>query len=184
MSREERDKWNAVYASDAEGPRFSGPPAAVLSWVLPLLEPGSRCLDLASGPLRHARALAAAGHEVLAVDVAEEAFRRAGETGGAITTLVADLDRWRPDEAAFDLILDVHYLNREFAPLIGRALRPGGLLALEIRLALPDPNRPPPPFRLRPGEARDLHRDLELLRFQENADNEGGIARYLFRRSP
>ncbi|MCB9833733.1 MAG: class I SAM-dependent methyltransferase [Planctomycetes bacterium] len=183
MSAAEREKWNGIYASDRQGERFSGPPAAILDWVLPLLPPAARVLDLGSGPLRQARPLAAEGHLVLAVDVAEEAFRRAGASPPGIETLVADLDHWRPEPAAFDLVLAVHYLNRELAPRLGAALRPGGYLALEARVALPQPGAGIPAHRLLPGEAFRLHADLRLLRFEEKADKDEGLGRYLFRRS-
>ena len=167
MSAEERDKWNAAYRAGRFQSHFEGSRSVVVDWAEPLLPHRSRILDLGSGILRNSRRLAEKGHDVLAVDVAREAFQHADPWPGNLQPLVADLDHWPIPPAAFDLIIMVHYLNRKLLPLLGQALRPGGWLALEIRSPLPqEEHQPMPRYWLRSEEVETLFADLELAQFQ------------------
>jgi len=108
-----------------------------------LVESASRgtVLDLACGRGRHARAAAALGLDVLAVDrdaeaLAElEAFDRSGAARpGRIAVLAADLEGEAPPilpGAPFAAILVFRYLHRPLAPRIADWLAPGGLLLYE-----------------------------------------------------
>ena len=183
MSADEREKWNAIYASGEKNERFSGAPAEIIDWLLPRLAGDSLVVDLGAGLLRNARPFAAAGHRVLALDVSEEAFRAAKDVPTSIETRVLDLDDWQPEAGAYDAILAVHYLNRALLPKLEEALRPGGCLAAEIRLALPRLAAAKPAFRLLPGELASLLPELVLMRHSETVDEDGGLGRYLFRRS-
>ncbi|MEZ6194457.1 MAG: class I SAM-dependent methyltransferase [Planctomycetota bacterium] len=180
MSRAEREKWNATYRRGTDNPRASGAPAAILDRAPAPPRPGAWALDLGCGTGRHARALAERGWEVLAVDAAAEALLRPADSP-RIRRLLADLDHWRPAPAAFDLIVDVHFLDRSLAPALAAALRPGGSLLMEIRLGELRPGEPPPPFRLLPGESERLFPTLEVLWTQEEMEEGGGLGRYHLR---
>ena len=177
MSRAERDKWNAAFAAKTDNPRASGAPSELIADCPPPPRPGAWALDVGAGRGRHARALAARGWRVLAVDASVEAHLAAGPEPGVLR-LLADLDRWRPTPGSFDLVVAVHYLNRPLAPALEAALRPGGRLLLEIRLGRLREDGTPPPFRLLPGEVRELYPRLEVLTSQEEMEDSAGLGRY------
>lgn len=179
MSREERAKWNAAYRGGTDNPRVTGRATPLLD----LLPDGPGiALDLACGPMRHGRALAARGWDVVAVDAAREAFRAGGPIPDRIHPLVADLDEWPLPVGRFDAVIDVHFLNRDLAPALARALKPGGWLLFEIRVDAENvPGAPLRPFRLAPGEAAALFPGLRIIESSEEMDGSMGLARYAFR---
>jgi tellurite methyltransferase len=177
MSRAEREKWNAAFAAKTDNPRASGAPSAFIADAPGPPRPGAWALDLGAGRGRHARALAEKGWQVLAVDAAVEAHFAAGSHPG-VTRLLVDLDHWRPAPDSFDLIVAAHYLNRALAPDLERALRPQGHLRLEYRLGERRQDGSLPPFRVLPGEVRELFPRLEVLISQEEREETGGQGRY------
>jgi 2-polyprenyl-3-methyl-5-hydroxy-6-metoxy-1,4-benzoquinol methylase len=97
---------------------------------------GTHVLDVGCGEGRFASALAAAGHTVVAVDVAAEPLRRARERDPAIDArLVAPHGPWPLPDASFDAVwageVIEHVLDTAawFSEL-RRVLRSGGVLAL------------------------------------------------------
>jgi SAM-dependent methyltransferase len=157
--------WRAV-PEDARPERF----AARRAFLLANVRPGERVLDLGAGDGTFAAELAAAGCEVVAVDVAEEALRRA-------RTRVPGLDARRVEEGA-PLPLDEDAVDVVWAgevlehvgDVVGlladvrRVLRWGGRLLVttpyhgRVMLAA---------LALRPGSALDAHFDprADHLRF-------------------
>lgn len=112
-------------------------------------------LDLACGGGRHARLLAALGHQVLAVD--RDAAALALAEGKAIRTLQADLEGglpWPFEANRFAGIVVTNYLHRPLFPRILSSLAPGGVLIYETfaqgneRFGKPSN----PDFLLAPGE--------------------------------
>jgi SAM-dependent methyltransferase len=92
--------WAAVPAG-AEPERF----AARRAWLLERVGAGERVLDLGCGDGAFAAALVAAGAEVDAADVAEEALRRArGRAPGARVRLVGEGEPLPYPEDAFDVV--------------------------------------------------------------------------------
>lgn len=133
----------------------------VLRWAH-LIRPAGRILDVAAGHGRHARALQALGHAVLAVDLDISGL----EDAAGIEVLAADLETgaWPFAAAAFDAIIVVNYFHRPHFPHLVQSLANGGTLIFETfgqgneRLGRPRN----PDFLLAPGEllhsfARDLH---------------------------
>jgi SAM-dependent methyltransferase len=102
---------------------------------------GGRVLDLACGRGRHARAAAALGLDVLAVDRDAEALAELEQVAGSgaarpgrIAVLAADLEGGTPPAlpgAPFAAILVFRYLHRPLAAQIADWLAPGGLLLYE-----------------------------------------------------
>ncbi|MET7380319.1 class I SAM-dependent methyltransferase [Streptomyces sp. NPDC005526] len=102
------------------------------------LRPG-RALDLAAGEGRNAAWLASRGWRVDALDFSPVAVRRieeaAGRYEGAVRAAVADVTRYTPEEAAYDLVL-ISYLHLPPPQMdrvlesACRAVRPGGTLLL------------------------------------------------------
>jgi SAM-dependent methyltransferase len=115
--------WNARYAgADLV---WSAGPNALVEQLTGGLPPG-RAIDLAAGEGRNAIWLAEHGWRVTAADFSDVALARAdriarerlGADADRLTTVVADLTRWEPAEAAYDLVLLV------FLQLGGEAMRP------------------------------------------------------------
>ncbi len=161
-------------------------PAAFLKETLPLLPPG-RVLDLASGSGRHALYLARQGFHVHAIDrdaaalstLAAEARR---QTLAHITTQQLDLeaDPHHPTDLgneAYDVIVVFFYLYRPIAPLLLRALKPGGVLVYETflidnHLRHNHPRRRE--FCLAHNELLTLTRGLRVLRYEEGGRTRQG----------
>jgi len=137
-----------------------------------------RALDLACGRGRNALYLAREGFQVEAWDrdtEALECLRATAASAGlfAITTRLVDLEQTPAiPPAAFDLITVFSYLQRDLAPTIVRALKPGGLLVYETFL-LDNHERFHHPkrreFCLAHNELLALFRELRVLAYREGA---------------
>jgi tellurite methyltransferase len=135
----------------------------LLIQVAGLLPPG-RALDLACGTGRHALHLARLGWQVTAVDISAEAIRQLRATakpGLAIDARVADLEKqeFTIEPAAYDLICDFYYLQRDLFPQIREGVRPGGAVVAAIHLT----GR----FALESGELRALFAGWKILYYSE-----------------
>jgi tellurite methyltransferase len=168
MTESDRERWDRKYGA-GEGPAHFRP-NRLLTDNRDLLT-GSRALDVACGFGGNALYLASLGYRVDAIDVSAVALARAqGEArrhGLQINLVQADLARWWMLPSHYDLIVVFFYLNRELMPLLGAALRPGGLLFQVNRNkrfleARPDFNAS---YLLEPGELHRLARiaGLEIL---------------------
>ncbi len=165
---------------DREGAVMSNP----ASWLVQhagLLPREGRALDVACGRGRHALWLAERGLTTLAVDRNADAIRdvndAARERGLRLRAEVRDLESGvNPfqDEAAFDVIVVVHYLHRPLFPALLDALAPGGLLVYETFTRAQAARGKPtnPDFLLKPGELIELVRPLDVLASREG-DFEG-----------
>lgn len=128
--------WDRRYSA-AELLWSTGPNRSVAA-ELEDVPPGS-ALDLAAGEGRHAVWLATKGFRVHAVDFSSVALergrRRADAEGVTVDWQQADVERWTPAEAEYDLVL-VAYLHLPWPRMrivlsrAGRAVAPGGLFLL------------------------------------------------------
>lgn len=127
----DRERWNAKWrerAGDLE------PPTRFVEEHLALLPRRGRALDVAGGAGRHAVLLARHGLDVTLVDgsdvALEQAERRATTVGvvGRIRLVRHDLDDPLPFAPLFDVLVMVHYLNREQRDALAELLVVDGLL--------------------------------------------------------
>lgn len=115
---------HAAHASDEPSP-----------WIVrfaPLVGPGARVLDLASGHGRHARFFAARDARVLAVD-RDASVLDALRGVANVTTRAIDLegDVWPLAGERFDAIVVTNYLHRPQFPALLDALADDGVLLYE-----------------------------------------------------
>lgn len=133
------DFWNDRYAG-ADGYLFGTAPALFLTenpWVL---AGAGRALCVADGEGRNSVEVARAGWQVTAFDLSPVAVDRARalarEAGVAVDTRVDDLENDAWADGSFDLVLGIFvqvFGDERKLPLlhrIGRAVKPGGRLAL------------------------------------------------------
>jgi ubiquinone/menaquinone biosynthesis C-methylase UbiE len=120
---------------------FDHPPDRELEQFLQWLGPGSTVLDAGCGPAHHAKILADAGHDVVAIDLSDGMLAQARQRVRSIRLLRMDMQALRFGAAAFDAIwcsAAVHHVPREqLLPVLRgfrRALKPGGLLGLNFQV--------------------------------------------------
>jgi SAM-dependent methyltransferase len=129
----DRRRWNAKFAQIK--PVFE--PHPLLATVLAQGIPPGPVLELACGLSGSALALAAAGHEVWAVDIADVALERLGGEaerrglGPRLRLFQADLLTWPLPEQRFSLVLTTRYWEPAVFPRALAAVAGGGLLAWE-----------------------------------------------------
>lgn len=132
------EQWDRRY--DQAELVWSATPNQWVEQVTTDLAPG-RVLDLAAGEGRNALWLVSRGWRATAVDFSRVALDRArrqaaerlGQAADRLETVVADLLDYRPEPAAYDLVLLVYLqvIAAERTPIVARAagaLAPGGRL--------------------------------------------------------
>jgi tellurite methyltransferase len=94
-----------------------------------------------------------------------------------------ELDGVALPPAAYDLVLDAHFLDRALFGTMAGSLRPGGLLVVVTALRTDPPKASgphDPRHLLEPGELAHAFETLELLEYVEDAER--GEVRMLARR--
>ena len=146
------------------------PSAWVVRWA-ELIPRGGRVLDVASGRGRHARALAARGHPVEAVDRDAEALAALAGVPG-VTVRCADLENapWPFERGTYAGVVVANYLHRPLFPHLIDALAPSGVLVYEtFALGNERYGRPSnPAFLLQPGELLEMVRGrLRVVAYED-----------------
>jgi SAM-dependent methyltransferase len=149
--------------------KSSARPSAWLKRFLPLIKPGGLVLDLAAGGGRHSRLLRDCGFAVCAVDRDISALLPLA--GARCDVRQVDLETgaaW-PLGTDYNGIVVTNYLHRPLLPVIGRALRVGGVLIYEtFALGNERFGRPRnPDFLLRPGELLEAFAMLTVVAFEQ-----------------
>lgn len=167
MTREHWDERHAAKAGPGE------PSAFVTVELAPLLPDAGRAIDVAGGRGRHSTWLADLGWEATLVDFSPEALDAIADE--RITTVEADLESDLFPEGPWDLILVVHYLDRELFPTMRTHLADNGLLAFSIATErnLERHARPSPAYLLALGEAPHLVEGMRVLHYAEGWSVEG-----------
>ena len=147
------------------------------------IQPG-KALDIATGRGRNALFLAEKGFNVEAMDISEvaleQARKAAGGKGLSITFRQADLDMVELPEAAYDLIVNLNFLQRSLVPKMKKALRLSGHIIFESYLidqrVLGHPSNPA--YLLGHNELLELFRDFRVLYYREGKFIESGQEAY------
>jgi SAM-dependent methyltransferase len=116
--------------------------------------------------------LTRAGWQVVALDVSGIALRHVLDRcePGTVLAVQGDTDQWPLREEAFDLIVQVDFLERRLLSVLERSLKPGGLLLIDTfldqgRANESGPSRPE--FLLKPGELPAVLGSLHVCRYDE-----------------
>lgn len=173
MSSDERQaKWETRYRELTDHPLQA---ARVLRDNTFLLPSRGEALDLACGRGGNALFLAERGLDVTAWDFATGAIKAlqegANERGLSLKAEVRDVISEPPQAAGFDVICVSYFLDRDLAPAIKAALRPGGLLFYEtfVRAAVSEQGPGNPQYRLAPNELLHLFAGLQVVDYREHA---------------
>lgn len=129
MAKADRDKWNARYG---EFGRNALEPDSYLASLHGILPRRGRALDVAGGSGRNAVWLARRGLDVTIVDISDAglalAEAHAGAAGVSLCTMVLDLESDPLPSGPWQVIIDIHFLQRSLFAELARALAPGGYL--------------------------------------------------------
>jgi tellurite methyltransferase len=163
MAEADRTKWDARYT---QGAPSAEPSEWLVAWLKTADEKhvpqSGRVLDVAGGGGRNAIWFAQRGFEVTLVDVSavaiEIAEQRAKEAGVNLITRVMDLEHEALPDGPWDMILQMHYLDRALIPQYEQLLSPCGLLVIEhpTRSNLVRHEKPGAHYLLDDGELPEL----------------------------
>ena len=151
-------------------PHAETPSGWVQRWA-PMIPPGGRVLDVASGSGRHARWLAGRGHPVDALDRDAEALTALAGVP-FVTTRCADIENgaWPCARGIYSAVVVTNYLHRPLFPDLLAALAPGGVLIYETFAAGNERYGKPsnPAFLLQPGELLEIVRGcLRVIAYED-----------------
>ena len=180
MGEADRTKWDARYMQESPS---SEPSPWLVAWLKTADEKyvpkSGRVLDVAGGAGRHAIWFAQRGFEVTLVDVSsvaiEIAEQRAKEVGVTIESRVMDLENEPLPDGPWDIIVQMHYLDRAFFPKYEEILAPYGLLFVEhpTRSNLVRHAKPGPQYLLEDGELPELCAEFILVSHGEGWNEKG-----------
>lgn len=173
MANSSRDKWNTIYAKNAE----IGPPAAVLLENVNKLPASGCAVDIACGNGANALFLAELGLETYAWDISDVAIeqlsRRSLVQSGQLPlkTEVVDIEASSFQGHKFDVIVSCHFLDRSITKNMLAALSPGGVIFFQTfmreRLIQTGPSNPD--FLLEKGELIEMMQGLDVLAHRDGS---------------
>ena len=170
----EKDKifWDKKYETEAY--IFGKEPVEFLRKHIDLL-PRGKALDIAMGEGRNAVFLAKNGFSVDGCDISEVAIKKAldlaTENNVKIHAFVADLETYKLPKDTYDVIACFYYLQRDMAPQMKEALKPGGMIIYETytlencELGLEGPKNKE--YLLKPNELLNMFRDFKIIYYRE-----------------
>jgi tellurite methyltransferase len=172
MSRDDQIRWDRQHA-ERQGREQ---PALFLRQVFDnhLVDiTAGRALDIACGSGRNALFLAEKGFEVTGIDISAVALahaeQRAKQKSLSILWRQADLENYTLEAAAYDLIVNIDYLQRSLLPAITAALKLGGFVIFETYLidqqTIGHPNNPD--YLLKHNELLRYFPDFRVLYYRE-----------------
>ncbi|MDP1784873.1 MAG: methyltransferase domain-containing protein [Sulfuricurvum sp.] len=164
---DDKTRWNAKHQNV---PMPMNPSAIVMQHVVPSVD--KRALDIACGIGRNTHYLAKLGFEVDAVDISDYALSQLQHTA-MIHPIETDLTSYRIAPNAYDVIVNINYLERKLFPSIMAGLKSGGVLIFETFITAHEEgyhNPSNPDFLLRSNELLHAFCELEVLFYEERDD--------------
>lgn len=169
-------RWDKFF--NTEDYRYGKQPASLLQEQFPKLAKLKRgpVLDLAMAEGRNAVFLARQGFPVEGVDISAIALRKARrlahENGVEITTILADLNKYKIKSEFYSVILSFDYLQRNLIAAIKQGLKQGGIIIFQYRVMSPAESVLPSVLAhsedvLRRGELKELFKNFKILTYQE-----------------
>ncbi len=172
MSWDDQTRWDHQYALSPGADLPSVFLRQILdsdAWDIPR----GLALDVAAGTGRNAIFLAERGFRVVAIDISpialDEARRRAEKKSLAISWQQADLEQIKLPQDAYDLIVNLNYLQRSLFPQIRKALKTDGRVIFETYLidqqTIGHPKNPA--YLVNHNELLEQFRDFRVLYYHE-----------------
>lgn len=181
----DKERWDSKYGGTEY--LFGKEPIPFLRQHVSLL-PKGRVLDLAMGEGRNGVFLAGQGFQVTGLDISEKGLEKAralaAERGVRITTRVVDLEDYRAEQNAYDVVLCIYYLQRGLFPRIKEALKPGGMAVVETYTVEHLKYRPQfrKEYLLEVNELLELFRDFTIIRYEFHDDGSAAYASLIARK--
>lgn len=181
--------WDQHYQSGFTPWDTGRPEPALLAEIAAGGLPPGRALEIGCGTGTNARALAAAGWDVLGVDLAPTAIAQARAAGGArfeVLDVLADAPPGGPYDLVFDRgcfhVFDDPADRDRFAARVAAALRPEGVWLSLVGSTEGGPRAGGPPRRSARDVADAIEPHLEVLslrrhRFEDSSDATAWILR-------
>jgi 2-polyprenyl-3-methyl-5-hydroxy-6-metoxy-1,4-benzoquinol methylase len=186
---DDRRRWDERYAT-SEDHVYGTEPSALVVEHRALYPEGGLALDIAAGEGKNAVYLAREGFAVEAIDISAvglaKARRLAEQHGVTIRTRLWDVKQSHLPDGPFDLVLCMHYLQRDLAPRITACLAPGGVLVMELNTIenLKLHRRPSRRYLLGPNELITWFPELVMLSYREGIFEGHGVAQLVARKRP
>lgn len=181
MSQKDQLKWNKKYT---DSPRLlESREASIIVQRFSRLASGKKALDIACGTGRNTLYLAQNGFEVDALDISAVALQELSQQMNKVTDLsfihtqLVDLDQYNPPLSHYNLIINIHFLDRSLISKLGKALKKDGILIIETYMQDTENEKPNsnPDFLLKKDELPSyFNDDYEILGYEEfwNDNNE------------
>jgi 2-polyprenyl-3-methyl-5-hydroxy-6-metoxy-1,4-benzoquinol methylase len=179
VSDDDRERWEARYATAGADHAAPAPPAAVRGHEHVVPSSG-RALDVACGRGGVAVWLARRGLVVDAVDISTAGLAAGARSAAAygvgdrVRWIAHDLDLGLPAAGPYDVVVCQRFRDPARYPDLAAVLAPGGLLAVTV---LSEVGAAPGPFRAPAGELRAAFSGLEVLRDRESDGEASLLAR-------
>ena len=174
-SKQAAEKWNVKFMSDS---RFQDVPVRKLvKQFSGLLPRTGKALEIAGGTGATTDFLQKLGLQVLEIDIAYQALRRAVTRNNSASYILADAQYLPLSLCEFDVICNFYFLERSVFTAIERLLKPGGLLFFETMTVDMQNIRPdiPSSHLLATDELRQVFASWYIIHYFEGwTDSEHG----------
>jgi len=165
-----RERWNEVFRL---GTQYNSKPNKLLMEAISSRTPG-KALDVGMGQGRNAIALAEKGWSVTGIDISEvgvsKAMQAASERGLKITGIIEDVDKFDFGKEQWDLMAFIYAGGREDVEKVKAALRPGGIVVVEMFHPEAAAKRPIGAGVVNKDDWSKLYAGWKILKYEEPVD--------------
>ncbi len=157
MTQKDREKWDSKYLKKIG----NLDPSTIVKDNYLRASKGT-ALDIACGNGRNSTLLAGQGFNVDAIDISTIATDYLSKNNPNINVLSQDLDIWKIPRNRYQLIVNIHFLERRLLPMIINGLLPGGLLIFEAFMSDQDSR-----YCLKPNELLHAFSSFRIVYYEE-----------------